>query len=88
MHKNKWKNSVVSLLLIICLYFFTVSGASANTSAIYFSDTEGWYREAIEFNVTLGIFQGTGRQIFSPNAPMTQVQYRKPTLQHRYSVWA
>ena len=72
MHRNKRKYSVVSLLLSICICFLTVLQASAGTSVAYFTDTEGWYREAIEYNVTLGIFQGTGRQIFSPNAPMTQ----------------
>jgi len=70
--QKKWKYRVVFFLLSICLFSHMVPAASASAVTTYFSDINGWYREAIEYNVKLGIFHGTDRHIFSPNAPMTQ----------------
>jgi len=62
----------VTFALSAILICSTVYGAFASTDTELFSDIDGWYREAIEYNVELGFFHGTSEHMFSPNAPMTQ----------------
>jgi len=47
-------------------------GALAHSDASYFTDINGWYRPAIEYNVSLGIFHGISEDTFLPDQPMTQ----------------
>ena len=67
--------SVVMLIIVVLLNFrVSTAGIDSFTSddTVSFLDIDGWYREAVEYNASLGIIRGTGMRLFSPNGDMTQ----------------
>ena len=72
---------LIAIIIIAGLPLTTVTNATTSEqlidSAKLFTDITAnkWYKQAVDYAVTYGIFKGTSSTTFSPNAKMTRAQF-------------